>query len=261
MHFIDTHCHIVSGVDDGAASVDVSLEMAQLAIKDGISTIIATPHIVEGIYDGVDLQKRLDALGIALVEKEIDLKLVAGAEVPMSACMAGDKQILEGLTLGDGPCLLMETSDTSYDQVARAAYQVRLCGLLPVLAHPERTAFVQKDPGRLEQLLGNGDVFCQITAASFEGLFGRTVQKTAWSMLKSGMVHLVASDAHSAGRRSPHLSTSHSLIIKSVGEEKASVIFQENPQRVLAGNKLLQAPAGTGGEVSIRGFLARLLGR
>ena len=261
MRFIDTHCHIVPGVDDGALNIDVSLEMARIAVTDGITTIIATPHIVEGFYDGRDLEKRLEALRIVLAEKEIDLELVAGAEVPMSACMAGNKNILEGLTLGGGQCLLMETAETSYDQVARAAYQVRLCGLLPVLAHPERTAFVQKDPGRLKELLANGDVFCQITAASLVGLFGKTVQKTAYSMLKSGMVHLVASDAHSAGRRNPRLSTSLSLIIKSVGEENAAVIFQENPDRVLAGDDLLQMPAHGRGEVSKRGLLARLLGR
>lgn len=261
MRFIDTHCHIVPGVDDGAPTIDVSLAMARIAVTDGITAIIATPHIVEGFYDGRDLEKRLEALRIVLAEKEIDLELVAGAEVPMSVCMAGEKNILEGLTLGDSPCLLMETADTSYDQVARATYQVRLCGLLPVLAHPERTVFVQKDPGRLKQLLANGDVFCQITAASFEGLFGKTVQKTAFSMLKLGMVHLVASDAHSAGRRNPHLSTSRSLIINSVGEKNAAVIFQENPYRVLAGNELLQTPARGRDEVLKRGLLARLLGR
>jgi protein-tyrosine phosphatase len=235
--------------------------MARIAVADGITTIIATPHIVEGFYDGSDLEERLEVLRTALAKNEIDLDLIAGAEVPMSACIAGDKTVLEGLTLGTGSFLLMETAETSFDQVARAIYQIRLCGLLPVLAHPERTAFVQKDHGRLKELLVNGDVFCQITAASLEGLFGKTVQKTAYSLLRSGMVHLVASDAHSAGRRKPHLSTSHCMIIKSVGEENAAVIFEENPARILVDKDLLQINTHGRDKVSKRGLLSRLLGR
>ena len=51
MRFIDTHCHIIPGVDDGPADADISLDMGRIATEDGIGTIIATPHVVEGIYE------------------------------------------------------------------------------------------------------------------------------------------------------------------------------------------------------------------
>ncbi len=261
LQFIDTHCHIVPGVDDGASSPDVSLRMARIAVADGIGRIIATSHIVEGYYDGSDLEKRLEALRRLFAEDDVGLELIAGAEVPMSICMAGEKQVLADLTLADGKYLLMETADTTYDQVARAAYHVRLCGFLPILAHPERTLFVQKDLGKLKELLANSDVFCQITASSLEGLFGKGIQKTSYSMLKAGVVHLVASDAHSAGRRKPVLSESKNLLVKAVGEENAAVIMYENPARILAGDDLLQKPAISRQEVSKRSFLARFMGK
>ena len=257
LKFIDTHCHIIPEVDDGPPDTATSVEMARIAVADGISTIFVTPHIIEGYYDGSDLGQRLQALTAVLAENDISLNLISGAEVPMSACNEGNRDVLSGLTLGKGSFLLIETADTTIDQIASAAYQVRLCGLYPVLAHPERSAFVRNNLGRLEEILGNKDVFCQITAASIEGLFGSDVQRTCYSMLAAGMVHLVATDAHSTGRRKPVLSESYRLLKKTAGIEVADKVMYENPKRVLDGDILLQ-PSVMSGRVSNKNFLARL---
>src|SRR5665811_55406 len=131
MKFIDTHCHIIPGVDDGASNLEVSVNMARLARNDGITTIVATPHIVEGYYDGKNRSKLLRQLSARLLEESISIKLVAGAEVPMSACLEGDTDFLRSLAINDGNYLLMETADTTFDQLANAVYRVRLCGLYP----------------------------------------------------------------------------------------------------------------------------------
>lgn len=260
MKFIDTHCHIIPAVDDGPSDEATSLEMARVAQADGIGTIIATPHIVEGFYDGSDREERLSSLRKLLTEKGIELDLVAGAEVPTSACVAGDKASLADLTLAGGPYLLVETADMTFDLLSRAVYQVRLCGLYPVLAHPERAAFVQNAPQRLHETISGGEVYCQITANSFEGLFGKQVQKAANELLQGGLVHLIATDAHSPGRRDPRLAGCYRHLVDTVGQEVASVVMLENPGRILSGEKLVTTLVGD--RRSARpGFFSRLLGR
>ena len=225
-------------MDDGAPDLDTSLEMGRIAETDGIGTIVATPHIVEGYYDGSDLGKRLGDLSAKFSESGIELRLVCGAEVPMSACLNGDGSFLKPLTISGRGYLLMETADTTFEQLARAVYSVRLCGLKPILAHPERASFVQHEPARLTELIDRDDVYCQVTAGSLEGVFGKAMRKTGIALAKAGMIHLVASDGHSTGRRSPRISACYRILSQEVGETAARRIMVENPSLVLAGERL-----------------------
>ena len=243
MRFIDTHCHIIPGVDDGAPDEKTSLAMAQIAASDGIGTVVATPHVVEGIYDGGDREERLRKLANGIKREGIGLSLVAGVEVPMSMAL-GNSGLLSRLRLGSSRYLLLETTATTFEQLSQAVYQTRLAGLFPVLAHPERAEFVAKDPGRLARLIEGGDVFCQATVASLEGLFGKGPRKAALDMARSGLVHLVASDAHSAGRRAPRLSASFDLLASRVGEPAARIIMLENPQRLIDDSPLASIESG-----------------
>ncbi|MCL4473381.1 MAG: hypothetical protein M1455_05490 [Actinobacteria bacterium] len=244
LKFIDTHCHIIPGVDDGAADIETSIEMGRIAAADGVTTIVATPHIVEGFYDGANREQKLQELRSGLLAAGISLDLVAGAEVPMSACLAGDEDFLRTLTIDGGNYLLMETAETTFEQVAQAAYRVRLCGLIPILAHPERTIFVQEHPLRLAEIIDRDDIFCQVTAGSIEGLFGKTIRRTSLAMAEAGMMHLVASDAHSTRRRSPRLTECYRLLVEEAGVELAQMVLVENPSRVLSGEKLERSRHG-----------------
>ncbi len=257
MRFIDTHCHIIPGVDDGAPDEKTSLAMAQIAASDGIGTVVATPHVVEGIYDGGDREERLRKLANGIKREGIGLSLVAGVEVPMSMAL-GNSGLLSRLRLGSSRYLLLETTATTFEQLSQAVYQTRLAGLFPVLAHPERAEFVAKDPGRLARLIEGGDVFCQATVASLEGLFGKGPRKAALDMARSGLVHLVASDAHSAGRRAPRLSASFDLLASRVGEPAARIIMLENPQRLIDDSPLASIESGG---ASRKGLWSRLRNR
>ncbi len=240
MQFIDTHCHIIPGVDDGPGNADVSLEMARLAVADGIGTVVATPHVVEGYYLGEDRELQLRRLRSLFTRENLDLNLVAGAEVPMSLCASGDENLLKRLSIG-GRYLLMEPSETSMEQLAKSIYQVRLCGLYPVLAHPERYSFAHNQISALAQLLGGNDVYIQVTVAAIEGLFGKRAQR-AWEQLAAaGIVHLIGTDAHSARLRAPLLSASYEKLSRLAGDEAARVIMLENPVRMLAGERLAWA--------------------
>jgi len=261
LDFIDTHCHIIPGVDDGPKSMETSIDMARLAMEDGIKTIVATPHIVEGYYDGSGRSEQLRQLTARLSEEDISLELLAGAEVPMSTCLSGDAGLLTSLALNGGSYLLMETADTTFEQLAQAVYQIRLCGLYPILAHPERTRFVQESPSRLAEIVDHGEVFCQFTAASFDGTFGKALQKSSLSLARAGLMHLVASDAHSTGRRRPRLSAAYEFLRHEMGEPAARAVTSENPRRVLESSDLEKVVINNRQDVSGSSRLARFLHR
>lgn len=256
MKFIDTHCHILPGVDDGPADMETSLDMARIAAGDGIAAIVATPHIVEGLYNGHDREGRLERLQTALEENGIKIRLIPGAEVPMSVCLGGDERMFSRLAIGSSKFLLMETAETTYEQLAGAAHHVRLCGFFPILAHPERVGFVQKRPERLAGMISHGDIFCQLTAAGLEGAFGKNMRKISVTLVRMGLIHLVASDAHSVRKRIPALSSSYEIIHDLMGEAAARTIMLDNPERVLA-NVLLESISAGGKPGAVRRFFGK----
>lgn len=236
--FIDTHCHIIPAVDDGSPDEQTSIEMGMIAAADGISTIVATPHITEGVYDGSDRDEQISRLKQRFGENDIDIQLVPGAEVPMSACISAKREALEKLAIGGGSYLLVETGEATPEQMGQAAYSVRLAGLYPVFAHPERTLLAQRHPDRLAEIISRNEAWVQVTVASIDGLFGKPAKKTWEQMAKAGLVHLIGSDAHSGRVRAPRLSGSYRQLSNLVGEKAAGVIMLENPQQLLAGEKM-----------------------
>jgi protein-tyrosine phosphatase len=237
--------------------------MASLAAADGIGAVVATPHIVEGLYEGEDMGRRLEALEGKLESAGVGLRLLPGAEVPLSYCLSAPAARLSSLSLNRNGFLLMETAQNTFEQLRRAAWQVRLHGLYPVLAHPERIPFLQEDPGRLEELTSAGECFCQLTAASLEGAFGKTIRRAAGMMVERGLAHLVATDAHSAdglkAGRKPLLGPCFELLAREYDDRTARLLLSTNPQRVVNGRKPHQPPApGPGGGRSIWGRVTRL---
>ena len=240
--YIDTHSHILPGLDDGSPDMSVSVRMARIAADDGIGTMLATPHVVEGIYEGGDMDARIAALKEAIRQEGVSLKLLGGAEVPMSLALLGDARRLKPLVMAGSRYLLVETAGATWEQLSQTVFQVRLAGLYPVLAHPERVDFVTGNPGRMRELMAGGDVFCQATVSSMEGLFGKGPRKGWLRLAQAGMIHLVATDAHSARRRVPRLRAAHDLLAARLGRAAAETIMLENPNRLLAGEPLV----GTG---------------
>lgn len=244
VRFIDTHNHILPGIDDGSPDIATSLAMAAIAAADGIEAVIATPHVTEGLYEGHDLDKRVALLQGKFDEMRIGIELVRGAEVPMSICMPGDAELLGRLAIG-GRYILMESAETNFEQVRRAVYQVRLGGFVPVLAHPERTSFAHENLDRLLQLADREEVYYQVTVPSLEGLFGPAVIRTCAWMAKYGLVHLLATDAHSIANRAPRLSSSYKKLARLAGEEAAALAVYHNPSLMIEGSRMKSCAPGS----------------
>lgn len=235
---IDLHCHILPGVDDGAATEDESLRMARLAVESGVTELAVTPHCnVPGQFENyltpglvrrmADLQKLLDREGVPL-------KLRPGMEVFVTEELPGLLEENKLLTLGQSRYLLVEFGfGESVWFVERMLRTVAGHDLVPVIAHPERYYFVQDDPRHLLRWAEEGCVL-QLNKGSFFGMFGRRAARAAHWCLDRGCIHLIGSDGHSPYRRTPRLNDIYDLISDIASPELAELLLRENPADLLA---------------------------
>lgn len=243
---IDLHAHILPGLDDGAQSWEEALEMARLAVADGITAMVATPHLYqsrtpdqERVNTKSVICERLAQFREHLAAAEIPLKVLPGCDFPLSF---ESLRLLEqglALTINDAQrYLLLELPDTALPPALDdVIFQLQSRGLTPIITHPERHILIQERPEKLQRLL---DLNClvQITASSLTGGFGRRVQKIARLLVKKGYVHLLATDAHSPRHRSPILSPAVQKLSRLLGDEQAWDMVTVLPAKIIAGAPL-----------------------
>ena len=242
---IDLHSHILFDLDDGPATVEESLDLARAAVGAGTATMVATPHVdshwdVEPaaiIQRTVELKRELELAGI-------ELALLTGAEVAIDRYLDLSPDQLQILTLGLGPYLLLESPFSPADGNIELAVRSALnSGQKVLLAHPERCPTFQRRPDTLRELVATG-VLCQITAGSLSGRFGRTVRRFSIELLREGLVHDLASDAHDAERRPPQLADALLGLHRELPGIEAQVdwLTRDAPAAILAGSPLPPRP-------------------
>lgn len=263
MPFTDLHAHILPGFDDGASDEQEFLEMAGVAVRGGTAVMAATPH-----YDpenpGMDLQEVPGAVDdhVRLMRSRgIPLMLVPGVEVRINAGLfrlAKEDGALDRLGLGtSGRYILVDLPLFDLPVATEdILFQVQLCGLTPILAHPERNRHLVKSPAMVREMLDRG-VEMQVNSGSLEGIYGKAARRTSRSLLQEGVARLVASDAHKPRGRSPNLSGAAGIIHRQLGEKTVRVLLEENPGRVLAGENLVEAVDNAVRSSSSKRFSAR----
>ena len=232
---IDLHAHILYDLDDGARDRDAMMQMFRTARDEGIRQMVATPHFIAGAnrYDLETLDGRLEQARRLLLEEGIDLTLERGQELFLDEHLAGELQAGRACTLAGTRYLLVEFPLTGIPADAESILAGLLEeGYLPVIAHPERYREIQQNPDVLTELIEMG-CLTQLNAGSLTGRHGRTVGDTARTLLISEMIHLVATDCHSARSRSPKLRQAWHLVTQLLGENRAKRIFVDNPRLVL----------------------------
>lgn len=220
---IDLHCHILPGIDDGAAALGVSLDMARASVADGVSVLACTPHILPGLYDnaGPQIASAVQYLQDALEQEGVPLRLVTGADVHMVP------DLIAGLRSGRIPSiagsryvLVEPPHHTAPPRLASFFFGLLVEGFVPILTHPERLNWLRHQYDTVRQLIRAG-VWMQITSGSLTGAFGRNAQYWAHRMLDEGCVHILATDAHDTHRRPPDLSRGRDAAGARVGTEEA----------------------------------------
>lgn len=232
---IDVHCHILPGVDDdGPGLLEDVLEMARIAVADGIRQIVATPHIKEVIHPPEFIREQVTRFNAELEKNGIELEVVPGAEV--SALL--NVSLLEQYTLNGSDYVLLEFPHTHLPQnAAQIVFDAQLAGLIPIIPHPERNPSVVRRPELLLQLVEAG-ALVQLTAESLTGGFGPEARACARYLLQQRAVHFLATDAHSPSWRCPVLSGGIKAAAKIVGEPAAQRLGTANPAAIIAGNPL-----------------------
>ncbi len=237
---IDLHSHILPGIDDGVQSEDESVEFARVAVSDGVQAIVATPHCKDGVWENrrEDVLQRVERLRARLKDEGIPLVLYPGAEVHICPDLPARVEDGRAPTLADnGKTLLLELSLTQYPfELQNLLFQLRLAGIEVLFAHPERILYFQEDPSRYAELVRMG-AWGQITTGSITGQFGRDVQAYSDRLLREGLVHVIASDAHNTRGRPPVLGEAVRAATAAVGEARASCMVREAPRALLEGRR------------------------
>lgn len=235
---IDFHCHILPGLDDGARSFDESLEMASIAQSDGIKEIVCTPHIKKG-YATPTLKAIAEAvqeLQSLLQSKRIDIRLYSAAEVALERNLADLVDCGEIPTIGGAERFIL--LELPWERIPRytstVISELISSGVTPIIAHLERYYQVIVDPALAWEFVEAG-ALVQVNSGSITGMFGYDAQVTARILVSHGLVHVIGSDAHSSGRRSPKMSAARDLVKDMVGEEQADKMFRLNASEILAG--------------------------
>lgn len=226
---IDIHCHILPGLDDGAQSLEESVEMAREAVKEGIEKIIVTPHHKLRTFDNPrsKVSEKTAELNSVFADEGIPLSLSVGQEIRIFGELPEELETGEIAPLNDSRYLLIEfPSNHVPSYTDRLFYELQMKGYVPVIAHPERNQQLTEQPDKLYDLVEKG-ALSQVTAASVCGLFGKKIQDFSFRLIEANLVHFVASDAHNTGSRGFRMAEALDAIEKKFGLDTLG-IFLEN---------------------------------
>jgi protein-tyrosine phosphatase len=234
---IDTHSHLLPGVDHGCPDMGTALMMAREAAASGITTVVCTPHLPE--YHKGDVLHAREVIGqvrAELATAGIDLQLLLGFEVDLSVAITAEVEELEDMAIESSDrAILLEMPYTGWPvYIEETIYRLSLGGFIPVLAHPERNDRVQKSSDLLVGCLKAGAV-AQATAGSLGGEFGRAAVRTFHRLFSEGAISLVGSDAHAHRTAGWTLAPVFAALADTMTPDELTTLTETNPRELLAG--------------------------
>ncbi|HVT45991.1 MAG TPA: CpsB/CapC family capsule biosynthesis tyrosine phosphatase [Thermoanaerobaculia bacterium] len=260
---IDIHHHCLPGIDDGPKEWKSAVEQCRMAFDQGISTIVATPHVLRGSWQN-DAPGAIDAL-VEKLHSQLQGKpeILTGCEYYFAHDMIDMLQRKTILPLASSRYVLVEFAAHSLPpMIDRVFYQLQISGWTPIIAHPERNLVFQRRPELLQSLVERGGK-TQVTAMSITGGFGARARRAALEWIARGMVHIVATDAHNTSTRPPLVREPRSIVETQFGEEMAAALFERNPLAIIRNETLSFDPEPfdprppTGLLEALRQFLGR----
>lgn len=237
---IDFHSHILPNVDDGSKSVEETFELLEEAKNAGFEGVISTSHYMEEYYE-VNVAERkvwINALAENLYKKNINLKLYLGNEIYFTENLINLLETGKATSINNSNYVLFEFPLNSnpmnmYDII----YDMLEYKLIPVLAHPERYSFVQKEPEIVYDLIQKG-VLMQSNYGSILGRYGEKAELISRKLLENNMVHFLGSDVHKPNTIYPRIGEALDIIKELVGREKLEELTTINPKLVLENRRI-----------------------
>ncbi|HEY4105198.1 MAG TPA: CpsB/CapC family capsule biosynthesis tyrosine phosphatase [Polyangiaceae bacterium] len=234
--FIDLHCHYVPGIDDGARSNEDGIAMLRGLGELGFSRVIATPHTRPGMFDNTreSIREAFDRFGSSLSEPEKLPALDLSSEhyfddVVFRRLLAG-----EGLPYPGGRAVLLEFYEIDFPpMIQHRLLDLRVRGLLPVIAHPERYRCLWRTPDTLERMVDSG-IGALLDVAALIGKYGRKTQSCAEDLLERGLYHAACSDAHRPSDVA-EVKAGIERVRELYGDDEVRFLLAEGPASLLDG--------------------------
>lgn len=218
---IDIHTHILPGFDDGAKTEEDSLEMARAAVAEGITTVVATPHHRNGVFDNEreSIEKWVDILNELLEKENVPLTVLPGQETRINGEMIEELENGTILPINHSRHVFVELPFSSVPRyTGQMLFDIQLQGYIPIIVHPERNQELVERPEKLYDFVKKG-ALTQLTTGSLIGEFGKDAQKFSRQIIEANLVHFVATDAHNTTTRRFNLSEAYNIIQKDFGSD------------------------------------------
>jgi protein-tyrosine phosphatase len=239
---IDLHCHYLPGIDDGAQTLEESLELARAAVQAGITAAVMTPHVHPGRYENTasSIRQLCAAFQQVLRYKQIPLQVYPGGEVRMSSDMMRmvDQEEIPFLGELDGYRIMLLEFPHSHLVFGAEKLMTWLLArrIRPLIAHPERNKEVMRNVAKLQPFVEMGAML-QLTGASIVGQFGKPALQCARDIIDREWASVVATDSHNLRHRPPNLDLAHVALVKIGGEGFARMLTAATPAKIIAGRK------------------------
>lgn len=234
---IDIHNHLLPDIDDGPRDLRGSIAMAEAAIRSGITHVVCTPHASYRYK----FEPRLNAERLASVQQAVGDKLVLHLGCDFHLSVDNVEALFidpSKYTINGTQYILIELPDVFvFPQISDVLFEMKVKGLIPIITHPERNAFLSAHLERALPWLRTGCLM-QVTAGAVIGTFGKGPEATAEKLLENGMVHIIASDAHNPESRPFLLREAHGKIAKVHGSAIADRLCIHNPRAVIDGDTI-----------------------
>ena len=239
---VDIHCHIIPEIDDGPRDFSDFLDMANEAVRSGITDLFATPHHLNGRFENKKdkILNLTNELNEHLLKLCIPLVIHPGQELRLRRDIFHTLEKGEVLTLDNkGKYLLLELPSMEFPTYTQeVVYELLLKGITPIIAHPERNLAIGEDLNLLYGLVQEG-ALTQLTSGSLIGHFGKKAKAISEKIIDHHLAHFIANDAHNIYKRGFFLRESYELIRKAYGMEQ-TYFFKENAQLLLNGQSLMR---------------------
>jgi protein-tyrosine phosphatase len=199
----DMHSHFLFGLDDGAKTIEDSVQLIKGMYDLGYRKLITTPHIMGDYYQNSreTIEPVLEKVREALVKENIGIELHAAAEYYLDSEFSEKLKQGNLLTFGNNLLLVEVSYLNAPDNLSEMIFQIQMAGLTPVLAHPERYPFWYNTFEKYHELKDKG-VLLQLNINSLTGHYSPATKKIAERMIKEGIVDLIGSDCHHSGHLS-----------------------------------------------------------
>ncbi len=227
---IDMHAHILPGVDDGPDTLEDAVEMIRLAMREGISHIIVTPHYKLPRYDNTKTLEAFNQLMEAIKSEPIGIEVSLGNELYLDETALTALTSQNCRTLAGSQYVLVELPvQRLYPFHEQLLYEIQMRDYKVILAHIERYDYFMDNLSYLEEMIHRG-CYTQMNASS---IVARGTSKKLFTIVDKGLVHLIATDCHCIKKRAPYFKKAYEQVEARVGAKMAERLFFSNGYNIL----------------------------